>query len=201
MAQMRFLAQSELSQFQESGQPTLIRVTSGEQLNAEVLRNDIAPTLAGIELIGQGVSQATRREYQGTVSSISQDSPVSINLTGLKETVDLVLSYVIPWRRRNTERLSHLEVQQRELELRKQENDLSFYGMEYEQRRVETARAEFELAKSKWELAEKMLKELDPDNQLRGREREQAIARLLAGIGQLATTRLEFDVVREVQRQ
>jgi hypothetical protein len=94
MAQMRFLAQSELAQFQESGQPTLIRVTSGEQLNAEVLRNDIAPTLAGIDLVGQGVSQATRREYQGTVSSISQDSPISINLTGLKETVDLVLSYV-----------------------------------------------------------------------------------------------------------
>jgi hypothetical protein len=201
MAQMRFLAQSELAQFQESGQPTLIRVTSGGQLNAEVLRNDIAPTLAGIELIGQGVSQATRREYQGTVSSISQDSPISINLTGLKETVDLVLSYVIPWRRRNTERLSHLEVQKRELEIRKQENDLSFYGMEYEQRRLETARAEFELAKSKWELAEKMLKELDPDNQLRGREREQTIARLLAGIGQLATTRLEFEVIREGQRQ
>jgi len=201
MAQMRFLAQRELAQFQESGQPTLIRVTSGEQLNADVLRNDVAPTLSGIELIGQGASRAAHREYQGTVSSISQDSPISINLTGLKETVELVLCHVIPWRRKNAERLSHLEVQKRELEVRKQENDLSFHSIEYEQRRLDTARAQFELAKSKWELAEKMLKELDPDNQLRGREREQAIVRLLAGIDQLATTRLEFEVVREVQVQ
>ena len=42
-----------------------------------------------------------------------------------------------------------------------------------------------------------MSQEIDPDNQPRGREREQAIVRLLAGIDQLATTRLEFEVVRE----
>ncbi len=201
MAKMRFLAQQELARFQEAAPPTLIRVTSGERLTSDTLKNDVAPTLAGIELIGQSASWATRREYQGSVSSISQDSPISINLSGLKETVDLVLSYVIPWRRRNAERLSHLEVQKRELEIRKQENELSFHSLEHEQRRLDTARAQYELAKSKWELAEKMLKELDPDNQLRGREREEAIARLLAGIDQLASTRLEFEVVREIQNQ
>lgn len=201
MAQMRFLAQRELALFQESAQPTLIRVTSGERLTPDTLRNDVAPTLAGIELLGQGASLATRREYRGTVSSISQDSPISINLTGLKEAVDLVLSYVIPWRRKNAERLSHLEVQERELEIKRQENDLSFHGLEQEQRRLDAARAHFELAKAKWELAEKMLKDLDPDDLLRGEERAHAIARLLAGIDQLATTRLDFEVVREIQGQ
>lgn len=201
MAQMRFLAQQELSRFQESAPPTLIRVTSGERLTSETLKNDVAPTLAGIELIGRSTSWASQKEYQGSVSSISQDSPISINLSGLKETVDLVLCHVIPWRRKNAERLSHLEVQKRELEIRKQENDLSYHGLEHEQRRLDAARAQYELAKSKWELAEKMLKELDPDHQLRGREREEAIARILAGIDQLASTRLEFEVVREIQHQ
>jgi von Willebrand factor type A domain len=201
MAQVRFLAQQELARFQQSAQPTLIRVTSGERLTSETLRNDIAPTLAGIEMIGQSASWAAHREYQGTVSSISQDSPISINLSGLKETVDLVLAYVIPWRRQNAEKLSHLEVQKHELEIRKQENDLSFYGLEQEQRRLETAKAQYELAKSKWELAEKIFKELYPENELRGIEKQEAISRILAGIDQLASTRLEFEVVREISRQ
>jgi hypothetical protein len=201
MAQMRFLAQQELAQLQDSApSPTLIRVTSGDRLTPDTLRNDVAATLAGIELIGQAASWAAQREYQGAVSSISQDSPISINLTGLKETVDLVLSYVIPWRRRHAERLADLEVHKHELDNRKQENELSFHDLEYEQRRLDTARAQFELAKSKWELAERMLKEIDPDNHLRGQEREKAIARVLAGINQLAATRLEFEVVHEIQR-
>lgn len=201
MAQMRFLAQQELAQLQDSAPlPTLIRVTSGDRLTSDTLRNDVAATLAGIELIGQAASCAAQCEYQGAVSSISQDSPISINLTGLKETVDLVLSYVIPWRRRHAEKLAALEVHRRELENRKHENELSFHGLEYEQRRLDAARAQLELAESKWELAEKMLKEMDPDNCLRGREREQAIGHILAGIDQLATTRLEFERVHEIER-
>ena len=201
MAQMRFLAQEELARFEQSALPTLIRVTSGEGLTSDTLRNDVAPTLAGIELIGRGASEAAHREYQGMVSSISQDSPISINLTGLKETVDLLLCYVIPWRRRNAERLSSLEVQKQELELRKHENELSYHGIEYEQRQLDNARARLELAKSKWELVEHMLKELDPNNQLQGSARQSAAAQLLAGVDQLATTRLEFEVVQDVQRQ
>jgi hypothetical protein len=201
MAQMRFLAQQELARFQQSAPPTLIRVTSGERLTSETLRNDIAPTLAGIEMIGQSASWATHREYEGTVSSISQDSPISINLSGLRETVDLVLAYIIPWRRKNAEKLSHLEVQKRELEIRKQENDLSFYDLEQQQRRLETAKAQYELAKSKWELAEKIFNELYPGDERRGIERQEVMARILAGIDQLASTRLEFEVVREISRQ
>jgi len=201
MAQMRFLAQEELARFEQSALPTLIRVTSGEGLTSDTLRNDVAPTLAGIELIGRGASEAAHREYQGMVSSISQDSPISINLTGLKETVDLVLCYVIPWRRRNAERLSSLEVQKQELELRKHENELSYHGIEYEQRQLDNARARLEFAQSRWELVEHMLKKLDPNNQLQRSARQSAVAQLLAGVDQLATTRLEFEVVQDVQRQ
>jgi len=108
---------------------------------------------------------------------------------------------VIPWRRRHAEKLADLEVHKRELDNRKQEDELAFHDLEYEQRRLDVARQQFELAKSKWELAERMLKELDPENRLRGRDRAQGIARGVAGIDQLGGTRLEFKRVHEIQSQ
>ncbi len=201
MAAQRFYVQRELSTVQLLAPPTLITVNSNYSLTASTLRNDVAPTLAGIEAIGQAVSYISGSEYRGTVSSISQDSPISINLTGLRETVELVLAYVIPWRRQNAERLSSLEVRKAEIEVERNERDLSAHAFEIEQRRLENLRIELELAKSKWDLAERMIRDLDPDSNLRGEARHEAFARLLSGIEQLGSTRMEFEVVREITRQ
>lgn len=169
-------------------------------MTAAILRKDIAPTIGGIESIGRAVSEVSRSEYRGSVSSISQDSPVAVNLTGLKESVDLVLSYVIPWRRRHAERLSYLEVRKQELDVERQERDMGTHDLYIEQRRLEVLKTQLDLAKSKWELAERMLKELDPDSQLQGEARARALARLLSGIDQLTSTDLEFKVVKEFPR-
>jgi len=195
MAFARFTAQEELARLQEAPAPTLIRVTTGEVLNAATLRDDIAPTLLALENIDAAGSIARRREPRATVSSISQDSPISINLTGIKETVQLVLEYAIPWRRKHAERLSELEIRKRECEIDKVEQENSLHGFEHEKRRLELAKLQYEVARSKWEIAERMMKELDPDNQLRGEAREEAMRRVLFGIDQLASTRLEFEVV------
>jgi len=194
MAFARFTAQEELARLQGAPAPTLIRVTTGEVLNAATLRNDIAPTLLALENIDAAGSIARRREPRATVSSISQDSPISINFTGIKETVQLVLEYAIPWRRRNAERLSNLNIRWRECEIDKfkQENLL-----EHEKRRLDLAKFQYEVVLSKLEIAERMMKVLDPDNQLRGKDREEAMKRVLFAIDQLASTRLEFEVVRE----
>ena len=197
MALARFAAQEELARLQEAPAPTLIQVTTGEVLNAETLRDSIAPTLLALENIAVAGRIARRRESRPTVSSISQDSPISINLTGIKETVQLVLEYAIPWRRKHAERLSELEIRKREYEIEKIEQESSFHGLDREKRKLELAKLQFEVARSKWEIAERMMKELDPDNQLRGEAREEAMRRVLAGIDQLASTRLEFEVVHE----
>lgn len=199
MAFARFTAQEELARLQEGPGPTLIRVTTGEVLTAATLRDDIAPTLLALESIDAAGSIARRREPRATVSSISQDSPISINLTGIRDAVQLVLEYAIPWRRKHAERLSELEIRKRECEIDKIELENSLYGFEHEKRRLDLAKLQYEVALSKWEIAERMMKEIDPDNQLRGEAREEAVRRVLIGIDQLASTRLEFEVVRERQ--
>jgi hypothetical protein len=212
MALLRFQAQRELSAFQQMPPPTLLTVTSGHALTATTLRNDVAPTIAGIESFGRAASLASLTEYRGSVSSISQDSPISINMTGLKDAVELVLSFVIPWRRENAKRLATLDVRERELAVerqeREQDRESSLHDLDLEKRRLENLRIElelakskFELEKSKFELAERILRERDPDAQLRGEAREHAMALLRSGIDQLSSTRLEFEVARDFPRQ
>jgi len=197
MALARFTAQAELSRLQESPPPTLLRVTTGELLNAETLRDSVVPTLLAFENVEGARNIARGREPRATISSISQDSPIAINLTGIKETVQLILEYAIPWRRQHAERLSELEIRKRECEIEKAEQENTLHGFERERRQLDLAKLQFEVARSKWELAEIMMKEIDPDHQLRGEARQEALRRVLAGIDQLANTRLEFEVVRE----
>ena len=186
-----------MARLQESPAPTLLRVTTGEILNAETLRDSVVPTLLAFENIEGARSIARGREPHASISSLSQDSPISINLTGIKETVQLILEYAIPWRRKHAERLSELEIRKRECEIEKVAQENSLHSFERERRQLDLAKLQFEVARSKWELAERMMKELDPDNQLRGEAREEALRRVLAGIDQLASTRLEFEIVRE----
>ena len=197
MALARFSAQEELSRLQDAPAPTLIQVTTGEVLNAETLRDSIAPTLLALENIAFAGGIAHRGDRRATVSSISQDSPISINLTGIKETVQLVLEYAIPWRRKHAERLSELEIRKRECEIEKVEQENTLHGFEKERRQLDLAKLQFDIARSKWELAERMMRELDPDSQLRGEAREIALQRVLTAIDQLASTRLEFEVIRD----
>lgn len=198
MALVRFQTQQELSGLQLLAPPTLVIVTPDYSLTSATLRNDIAPTIAGIELIGKAKSSASQTEYKGFVSSISQDSPISINLTGLKDAVDLVVNYIFPWRRKNAERLAVLDLRKRELEIELQECEKSFHELEVEKRRLENLRIKLDLEKSKWELAEEIMKKIDPDSQLRNEAREQTLFRILSGIEQLSSTKLEFAVVRDL---
>jgi hypothetical protein len=202
MALVRLQTQQELAAFEQIPEPTLISVTSGQRLTSETLRSDIVPTLAGIEALGYAANYITRGEYRGSVSSISQDSPISINLTGLKEAVELALTYVIPWRRKNAERIAMLEIEKRELELASERQKLSMSNnYDAEQRRLELLRMQLELANSKLNLAERMLKAIDPESQLCGEARERALGRLLSGVDNLSATRLEFEILGDTPRQ
>lgn len=197
MAFARFAAQRELARIQEVPAPTLIQVTSGETLTAKTLMEAISPTLLALESFDAAEGIVHRKKPLGRISSISQDSPISINLTGLKEVVQLVLEYVIPWRREHARRLSELEIRKREIEIECSENNNFLLDYELEQRKLDLAKSQLEVAKSKWELAERMLREIDPNEQLRGEERLAALRQFFVGIDHLARTQLEFRVVRE----
>ena len=197
MAFFRLQAQRELAVFEQIAEPTLVSVTSGQRLTARTLRDEVVPTLLGLEAFGQASSELQGREYRGAVSSISQDSPISINLTGLKEAVELALRYVLPWRRENARRLEAAEVTKRELEVERDRKDLDMRPYDEEQRSLELHRIRLELAKAKLELAERMLKAIDPNTTMEGPDRELALSRLLSGVEHMSAARLDFRVVHD----
>lgn len=197
MALLRLQTQRELASLDRLPEPTLISVVSGQRLTAETLRDDLVPTLLGLEAIGKASSRVKRREYDGSVSSISQDSPISINLTGLKDAVELALTYVIPWRRKNAETIAAIEIQKKELEVKRERQGLEFHEFDLERRRLEIDRQHLELSNSRLELAQKMMKAIDSDFTIRAEERERIVMRLLSGVEYLSSTRMEFRVVNE----
>jgi Outer membrane efflux protein len=173
--------QSELALLANVASPTLLIVTSAVELTAASLRNDIVPTLEGLDLIGRAASEASGVPYRGTITSISQDSPISISLSGFKEAVELALEWVIPWRRQNAERLAALKLRQQELE--------------NEKATIENRRLQVELATSKFELAERMLATIDQDHSMSDRRRQRLLQQFVHGIDQMSKTSIEFRAI------
>lgn len=163
------------------GSPTLLTITSQANLTTATLRNDILPTLEGLEILEKASSDALEHPYLGIINSISQDSPISISLTGFKEAVDLVLEWVIPWRRKNAERLAALKLKQQEIELEKSQ--------------IENQQREIDLARSKLDLAEHLLSSIDPNGTLSERNRKRLLQQYVLGIDQLCKTSIEFKAI------
>jgi len=118
-ARRRFDLQTELSVFSNAGVPTLLTVTSPLELNANSIRDEIVPTLEGLESLQRSASMANGRPYNGAIKSISHDSPITVSLTGFKEAADLASEFIVPWRRKNAEQLAKLKVKQAEIDIEK----------------------------------------------------------------------------------
>lgn len=191
-ARRRLDLQVELASLVNAGNPTLVTVTSPIELTPATLRSDIVPTLEGLDSLGRAASDAAGMRYLGTISSISQDSPISISLTGLKEALELALEWVIPWRREHAKQLAARQLERIEIENRtleaKQREDVKKAEIENRQREVE-------LAASKMELAERMLKSLYPRNKLSTQRRMRLLQLLVSGIDHLSKTSMEFKVI------
>ena len=177
----RLEIQSELALLADIGSPTLLTVTSPVELTPATLRIDIVPTLEGLESLERAASEVSGLPYRGTVTSISQDSPISISLQGFKEAVELALEWVIPWRRRNAEKLAELKMRQQELE--------------NEKAAIEIRQLEVALASSKLELAKRMLATFDRNHKMSSRRRQQLLQQFLTGIDQMSKASIEFRAI------
>jgi hypothetical protein len=173
--------QSELALLADIGSPTLLSITTPVELTTESLRNDIVPTLEGLESLQRAASEVSGTPYQAIISSISQDSPISISLTGLKEAVELALDWVIPWRRKNAEILSTLKLRQQEIENEKA-------SIQNRQLRVSLVDSEFNLAKQ-------MLETLDRHHLMSDRHRQRLLQQFVTGIDQMSKTSIEFKAL------
>ena len=161
--------------------PTLLKIAPTVRLTPASLRDDIIPTLEGLESLERVANEASGRPFRGAISSISQHSPISISLQGFKEAVELALDWVIPWRRKHAEALAALRMRQQEIEV--------------ERASIQNRQMEVALAASKVELAERLLKVCDPNQKLSSRHRERLLQQLVTGIDLMSKTTVEFLAV------
>ena len=193
LAGRAFELQGELSSLTGGAPPSLITVTSGLELGASSLRNEIAPTLGAFEQFQAVVGHLGGASSNGKVTSISQSSPVSISLSGFREAIELALEWVIPWRREHARKLAECKARQAELQNQGEEIRLGRERIQLEKDRLENRRLELAIMEGKVTLAERMLKHLDPDGLTRGRKRELLLRRLLNGVDQLCEATIEFE--------
>ncbi|HEY6253210.1 MAG TPA: vWA domain-containing protein [Candidatus Angelobacter sp.] len=181
LAERRLGLESEIATIMYAAPPVLLRATSETELTPASLREEVVPTLEGLEWLERGVRDATGQEYAPRITSISQDSPISISLSGFKEAIELALEWVIPWRRKNAELLAHLKLRQTEIEI--------------EKATIQNREAEVALARSKIELAEKMLALYDPDHTLSSRRRQRLLHQFITGIDHMSRSVMEFKAI------
>lgn len=191
-APRRLEIETELSQIANIASPTLVTVTSLEELNATSLRNEIVPTLEGLEILEHAYSDASGVPYQGAIRSISQSSPISISFAGLREAVEIALEWVIPWRRENAQKIAALKVRQAELENLSLEARVAKERAEAESARAKNRQMEVDLVSSKFALAERILDSLDPDRLLSIARRQKILKDLVNGIDRMSEASMEF---------
>ena len=82
---------AELAFLTDTPAPTLVTVTSSLELTPASLESEIVPTLKALESFGSVVSDVSGKPFDRSIKSISQQSPVSISLTGFREAIELAL--------------------------------------------------------------------------------------------------------------
>jgi|SRR5208282_2770445 hypothetical protein len=166
---LAFNAESELARITGGPSPTLLTVTTPLSLTAASLDREIVPTLQALEALGRARTEGLGLPFRGKINSISQSSPISISLSGLKEAVELALEWVIPWRRENAKRIANAKARQAE---------------------IQNERDSVHLMDEKLALAERMLTVVAP--KARGTQRQAVLRQLLEGIDRMSEASVDF---------
>lgn len=185
MVEHRFQLESELAVISQEAPPLFLTITSPLELTPFSLRHEISPFLAALDGLQWEFNQARGVPRQVSITSISQASPVTISLKGLREAVELVLDSVIPWRRENAKLIAEAERRKKELENLNMEENIA----------RQHAEAETGLIERKMELVGRMLNDIDPDHRLSPDDRLQVFSHLIYNINEISRTSIEFKIL------
>jgi hypothetical protein len=183
-------------------------VKGNEKLTPSFLSSVLMPYIEAISSI-QNVCDAVlkRPHHEVTIKFISQNSPTDIKLVDAAEAINAVKEDIIPWRRKNAQRMAELkqlelamEIRKKEIETREVERqstredeklqaEIAKMKEEAEQMRLENEKRRFELQKAKLELALEIVSKMEPD--LPASERYVHAMQLLPSIDAIATSPIE----------
>lgn len=96
-----------------------------EELTSEFLESQIVPLINAISEIQHIINMINgkARDYV-LIKSITQNSPISIGLEGVNDTVKLIQETVVPWRRKHAETMAQLLEQEKLAEIESKRADI-----------------------------------------------------------------------------
>jgi amino acid adenylation domain-containing protein len=189
------------------------------KLTPQYLDTNISPYLNAIDdlqrLIDEIKGQKSSRLY---IKSISQSSPIGVDLNGAPEAIQLIRDTIVPWRRRHTEKIAHLEEKKKQAEIGSIKADIlekraraardnaeaektaaeaARQREETEKLRLDNEKLQLELIASKFQLALDLLSQISPS--LPDTEKTAFVVKLLPVLDTLVFSELEIESVKITQ--
>ncbi len=156
-----------------------------QQLTADYLIEKVAPYLQAIESVQQVTDEIRKIKHSPIrITQITQNSPIGVSLEGVSDTVQLIVDYAVPWKRKHAEKMAEyarrekqyeiekkrIEIQETNFQSAKNKQDLEKLSVEItkmrieaEKLRIDNEKARLELASAKINLASDILNKVAPN--------------------------------------
>ncbi len=173
------------------------------------LGNSISPFLGAINHIQNIANQIQKLPSADIVIfSISQNSPITINLGNAKDAIDAIRSIIVPWRRRHAEQMALLAERKEKIEIEK--NKVAILEINAQRKKIEddkalerdlkreeirkiqleNERTELEIQREKIKLALEIIAKIGPH--LSEHETSQFVTELIPTITVLVSSDIEI---------
>ena len=194
-----------------------IRIKLSSMVNASLtaiyLGKELVPYLSGVTKLQEFIDRQKEEQEsnQVVIKSITQNSPISVGISGALEATQLIQETVVPWRREHARVMAKLEEDQKraEVELCRSEilekhiavskervsteslrAEIKIQQEKYEQLRLQNEKLRLEIQKEKVQLAMDIIKKILPNSP--ETERLVKIVELLPIIDNIVSSDLEL---------
>lgn len=148
---------------------TITNTTNPDQpLTPKYLSNEIAPYLNAITAIQNVIDEIKGQPHEVLIRSITQSSPIEVNLTGVAEVMDILDKRFTPWKQKHAQQMARYEelkirteIENKQCELLQKQiaaqNAQLLQAKQVEQAKLEIAEKRMELEERRLALEEKRL--------------------------------------------
>jgi hypothetical protein len=164
--------------------------TSLPPLTVGFIESAFLPFLAGIDILNRALQRAHGSDATPlTLVSLRQRTPVEVNLEGVaRETLEILRDDLVPWRKDHNKKMAALDAREREAEAAWKEAQTEEAREAVEAKRIENARARFQLGSEKLDYALGLAARLAP-NATPGEQMQLAL-QITAAVDKIAPAEL-----------
>lgn len=191
-----------------------IRILSLVSITPNTLRNEIYPFVDALFEIQSLITEMIHgEEPEKRIVSITQNSPISVSLSGITDAIQVLRDFIVPWRRRYDKKRKSLEIAEHKLTINEKQLQIAQLKLDTQlkkesvkQKQIETEKLEleieqqklafekerFELYRSKLELALEIIDQFSSD--MAEVDRLNYVTKLLNPLTRLTESNLDFEI-------